>query len=160
VLAFEICRDLGEAPEDGLGSFGDELIVVAVEVTQQPNQKLKARTGLAGLDAKRSADVGEFGGHFGLVHIDADADDGVMDAVGFGVHFGENAGKFPATEEEVVGPADVEVVGRILLWVGGTDFLGAGVASGEAGDEGEKRGIGGRDLRAQEHSAMYARGFF
>src|ERR1700752_4988558 len=108
MLAFEILQDFSETPEDRLSPFGDELIVVAVEVAQQPNQKLKARMGLARFDAKRSGDVSEFGGHFCLVHIDADADDGVMDAVGLGVHFGEDAGKFSAAEKQVVGPADVE----------------------------------------------------
>src|ERR1700747_1900523 len=101
MLAFEICRDFSETPEDRLSSFGDELIVVAVEVTQQPNQKLKARMGLARLDAKRSCDVGKVAGHFRLVHVDADADHGVMDAVRLGVHFGEDAGKFSPAEKEI-----------------------------------------------------------
>jgi len=160
VLAFEICRDFGETPEDGLSPFGDELIVVAVEVAQQPNQKLKARMRLARFNAKRRGDVGELGGHLGLVHIDADADDGVMDAVGLGVHFGEDAGKFSAAEKQVVGPSDVEVMDSVLFWIRATDFFGARVASSEAGDESEKRRVGGRDLRAQEHGAMYAGGFF
>jgi len=160
VLAFEICRDFGETPEDGLRSFGDELIVVAVEVTQQPNQELKARMGLARFNAKRRGDIGEFGWHFGLVHIDADADDGVVDAVGLGVHFSEDAGKFSAAEKQVVGPADVEVVDSVLFWIRAADFFRARVVSSEAGDESEKRRVGGRDSRPEEHRAMNASGFF
>ena len=83
-----------------------------------------------------------------------------MDAVGFGVHFGEDAGKFSAAEEEIVGPADVEIVDNILFWIRAGDFFGARVASGEAGDESEKRRVGGRDSRTEEHRAMDARGFF
>ena len=115
---------------------------------------------LARFDAKRRGDVGELGGHVALVHVDADADDGVMDAIGLGVHFGEDAAEFSAAEEKIVGPADVEVVDCILFWIRATDFFGARVAGGEAGDEGEKRRVGGRNLRTQQHGAMNARGFF
>src|SRR4029077_6784156 len=112
------------------------------------------------LDAKRRADVGKLGWHFRLVHIDADANNGVMDAVGLGVHFGEDAGKFSTAEEEIVGPADVEAMDHILVWIRGSDFFRTRIASGEAGNEGEKRGVGGRDSRPEEHGAMYAGGFF
>ena len=153
-------RDFGETPEDRLGSLGEELIVVAVEVAQQPNQKLKARMGLPGFDAQRRGNVGELGGHFRLVHVDADADDGVVDAVWLGVHFGEDAGEFSAAEEKIVGPADVEIVDSIFFWIRATDFFGTRVASGEAGDEREKRRVGGGNSRPEEHRAMNARGFF
>ena len=47
-------------------------------------------------------------GHFRLVHVDADADHGVMDAVRLGMHFGKDAGKFSAADEQIVRPANVE----------------------------------------------------
>src|ERR1700752_2093186 len=109
MLAFEILQDFSETPEDRLSSFGDELIVVAVEVTQQPNQKLKPRMRLARFDAKRGGDVGEVGWHFCLVPVEAAADDGVVDAVRLGVHFGEDAREFSTAEKKIVGPSDVEV---------------------------------------------------
>ena len=56
-LALEIARDFGEAPKNRRGAFGEELIVVAVEVAQQPNQQLEARMRFAGLDAQRRGDV-------------------------------------------------------------------------------------------------------
>ena len=56
---------------------------------------------------------GEIGGHFRLVHVDADADDGVVDAIGLGVHLGEDAAEFLAADEQVVGPANVGERGRV-----------------------------------------------
>jgi len=49
---------------------------------------------------------------------------------------------------------------HILVWIRGSDFFRTCIASGEAGNQGEKRGVGGRDWRTEEHGAMNARGFF
>ena len=67
---------------------------------------------------------------------------------------------FRPPKSEIVGPADVEIVDNILFWIRAADFFGARVASGEAGDESEKRRVGGRNSRTEEHGAMDARGFF
>src|ERR1700720_1020678 len=99
--------------------------------------------GLARLDSKGSSDIGKFGGHFRLVHVDADADHGVMNAVWFGVHFGEDAGKFSSTEKQIVGPADIQIPVKVLAM----DFLCARIASGEASYESEKRRVSGWNLR-------------
>ena len=60
VLPFEISRDFGETPENRLSPFGEKLIVVAVEVAQQPNQQFEARMDLPAFDAQRRGDVGKF----------------------------------------------------------------------------------------------------
>lgn len=83
--------------------------------------------GLARLDSKGSGDIGELPRHFRLIYVDANADHGVMDAVGLGVHFGEDAGKFSPAEKQIVGPADIQIPV--------VQFFRARIASGEASDQ-------------------------
>ena len=90
-------------------------------------------------------------GIFGLVDVDADADDGVVDAVGLGVHLGEDAAEFPAADEQIVGPANV---GQRV------EIFGGGIARGEPRDQREQRRVRGRNRRAQQDAAIDARGFF
>ena len=101
-LSFEIARNLSETPQNRHRALGEKLIVVAVEVAQQPNQQFEARMDFAGLDAQRGGDVREFRRHFRLVHIHADSDDGVMNAVGLRVHFRQDAAEFlPRTSKSL-----------------------------------------------------------
>ena len=102
-------------------------------------------------DAERRGDVGEIGGHLRLVDVDADADDGVVDAVGLGVHLGEDAAEFAAADEQIVGPADVRK--RIQIFSGS-------IARGEPRDERQQRRVRGRNRRTQQDAAIDARGFF
>ena len=112
-----------------------------------------------GLHAQRCGDVIESGRHLGLVHVDADADDGVVDAVGLGVHFRQDAAKFAcaaafggARDHQIVGPANVGNGGQffgggIARRPGRRPELSSGACAGE---------IGG----PQQNAAIDAGGFF
>jgi hypothetical protein len=135
----------------GSAAFGHELIVVAVEVAEQTNSRSRREWSFAGFHAQRSGDLPEVGGHFRLVHVDADADDGVVHAVGLGVHLGEDAGEFLAVREEIVGPADVGE--RVELF-------GGGVARGEAGDQSEQGRVAPGRFAGAAKRCNDAGGFF
>ena len=110
----------------GVRAFGEELVVVAVEMAQQANQQFEARMRFAGFDAQRRGDVGNFRGHFGLVDVHTDSDDCVMHAVGLGAHLCEDAGEFSSAHEKIVGPANVGC---------GVQVFGGGISRCEARDQ-------------------------
>ena len=65
-----------------------------------------------GLQIERRCGRGEVGREFALMHIDADADHCVGQPFGVGSCLNQNAAGFARADQEIVGPAQVDMRGR------------------------------------------------
>ncbi len=102
---------------------------------------------LARLDSERGGGIGEMVRHLRLIHVHANSDDGIMNAIGLGAHLGEYAAEFTSADEEIIRPANIgphiEIFRRCVICC-------------EASDKREKRGVRGRNERPQQNAAIDA----
>ena len=108
------------------GTGRSEAFDLCLEMTQESDQEILTRPVLAGLDFERGGERCQLRRERGLMHVEADADDGVAHACDFCVQFRKDAAHLAAGEEQIVGPADV--------WGERGDVAHSGL-HGEAGGE-------------------------
>jgi len=136
-LAEERVTGAGEIDGPGEADFGGAMECVG-EVVWDGAGDFLGSEGVADEGAERGGARLEIGGE-GLgrgVEVEADADDG-GEIISAGDGFAKYAGDFFLLEDEVIGPADLE-----LGEIGGFEGLG----EGDADDEGEAVAMEGRDI--------------
>ena len=92
-LPLEIAGHFGEAPENRRRAFAEELIVVAVEVAQQPNQHFQPRMNFPVSIRSDVAMSASSAGIFVWLTLMPMPDDRIVHAVRLRVHFGQDAAK-------------------------------------------------------------------
>src|ERR1022692_328665 len=132
----DVAGSVSEKAKDGFGVFHDE----GIDGGKEGEQNVLARQFAAGVPAERGGQVTEAVWKLGLVHVDADACDGLA------IHqLHQDAGGLAVVEHQVVGPA------QVALDAGG---LGDGFDGGDAQREG-KNGSGRQHQRAVDSGAGF-----